>query len=280
MGSAKRRTKKYVRPPMQWNTERIEEEGALRKEFGLKNAKEVWKAKAELRRIRGNARKLLALGDDGSDESERMLKRVERYGLIKKEEERENTLDDLLQLDVRNLLERRLQTRVMKKGLALTAKQARQLITHGFISIDGIKVTIPSYMVSLEADEKIGYYKNIDISPKVQDVVTPQVKEENKDITRPLPKEKLERIEERKKEESQRDEVKEEVKEEKPKEEVKETTKEEVKEEKPKEEVKETQKEEVKEEKPKEEVKETQKEEAEEKKDETPKVENKGESNE
>jgi small subunit ribosomal protein S4 len=186
MGNAKRRTKMYVRPPMQWNAERIKEEGDLRKEFGLKNAREVWKAKAELRRIRGNARKLLALGEQGTDATEQILKRVERYGFLKKNEERENTLDDLLQLDVRSLLERRLQTRVMKKGLALSAKQARQLITHGFIAIDGVKISVPSYLVPLNEEDKIDYYKKIDIAPKVPKVEETKV-EEKKEITRPLP---------------------------------------------------------------------------------------------
>ncbi|MCK9626798.1 MAG: 30S ribosomal protein S4 [Bacteroidales bacterium] len=185
MGNAKRRTKNYVRPPMQWNAERIKEEGDLRKEFGLKNAREVWKAKMELRRIRGNARKLLALGDKGTEQTEKILKRVERYGFLKKNEERENTLDDLLQLDIRSLLERRLQTRVMKKGLALSAKQARQLITHGFIAIDGIKISVPSYLVPLNEEDKIGYYKKIDIAPKVLKVE--ETKEEKKEIARPLP---------------------------------------------------------------------------------------------
>lgn len=173
MGDAKKRSKKFVRPPMQWNAERIKEEGDLRKEFGLKNAREVWKAKAELRRIRGNARKLLAAGDKGTNETEQILKRVERYGFLKKEEGKENTLDDLLQLDVRSILERRLQTRVMKKGLAVSAKQARQLITHGFIAIDGVKISVPSYLVPLNEDDRIDYYKKIEVTPKIQKVETP-----------------------------------------------------------------------------------------------------------
>lgn len=235
MGSAKRRTKKYVRPPMQWNTERIQEEGDLRKEFGLKNAKEVWKAKAELRRIRGNARKLLALGDKSSNETEAILKRIERYGILKRNEERENTLDDILQLDVRSLLERRLQTRVMKKGLALTAKQARQLITHGFIAIDGVKISVPSYLVRLDEEDKIDYYKRIDIAPKAPVEVKEEVKEEKKEITRPIPpkEEKTEQPKEEKVEvkETPKEEVKETPKVEEPKEEAKiETPKEEVKE--------------------------------------------------
>ena len=179
MGDSKSSNKKYVRPPMQWNAARIKEEGDLRKEFGLKNAREVWKAKAELRRIRSNARHLLALGEKGVEKTKQILLRVERLGFLKKKEDKENTLDDLLQLDVRSILERRLQTRVMKKGLAISAKQARQLITHGFIAIDGIKISVPSYLVPLSEDDKIDYYKRIDIAPKVPvETKKEQVKQE------------------------------------------------------------------------------------------------------
>jgi len=62
------------------------------------------------------------------------------------------TLDDLLILTPEAFLERRLQTVVFKKGLAKTIKQARQLITHGFIAINGRRVTAPSYMVNLEEE--------------------------------------------------------------------------------------------------------------------------------
>jgi small subunit ribosomal protein S4 len=57
-------------------------------------------------------------------------------------------------------LERRLQTLVYRLGLAKTIKQARQLITHGHIAIDGRRVTAPSYIVEKEEESKIGYYPN------------------------------------------------------------------------------------------------------------------------
>ena len=128
--------------------------------------KEVWLAKAELRKIRGNARKLLALGESGKDEAKLILERVKKYGILKPAEDRENTLDDLLALDVRDILERRLQTRVYKKGLARSIKQARQLIVHGFIAVNGRKVTVPSYMVPLSEDDSIEYYREIRVEPR------------------------------------------------------------------------------------------------------------------
>ena len=65
------------------------------------------------------------------------------------------TLDDILSLTVENIFDRRLQTMLLKKGLANTAKHARQLIVHGHVSIDGRKIVYPSYLVLREEEEKI-----------------------------------------------------------------------------------------------------------------------------
>lgn len=167
MGDPKKSRKKYARPTMQWNAKRIEEESALIEEYGLVNAREVWKARAKLRQIRSNARKLLAVGDAGKGTAKQILERAKRYGILKPKEDRESTLDDLLALDVRDVLERRLQTRVYKKGLARTIKQARQLIVHGYISVNGKRVTVPGYIVPLSEENGLGYYKSINIAPKL-----------------------------------------------------------------------------------------------------------------
>lgn len=45
------------------------------------------------------------------------------------------------------LLERRLDNVVYRLGLASNRRQARQLITHGHLTVNGTRVTIPSYLV-------------------------------------------------------------------------------------------------------------------------------------
>lgn len=47
------------------------------------------------------------------------------------------------------LLERRLDNIVYRLGLATTRQQARQLVNHGHILVDGKRVDIPSYSVSI-----------------------------------------------------------------------------------------------------------------------------------
>ena len=66
-----------------------------------------------------------------------------------------STLDDVLNLQVTDLLSRRLQTIVQKKLYFKTPYQARQAIVHGHVMIGDSVVTIPSYIVKTEEETKI-----------------------------------------------------------------------------------------------------------------------------
>ena len=161
MGDPRRLRKKYDAPAHPWQKDRVLEEKKIMSEYGLKNKTEIWKAQTTIRVIRMRARHLL--GYRGTDKNKRvneLLGRLFRLGVLPEKA----TLDDVLSLTINDILERRLQTIVFKKGLAKSLKQARQFITHGLISIDGRKVTVPSYFVSKEDESKIGYYKG---TPKV-----------------------------------------------------------------------------------------------------------------
>ena len=72
----------------------------------------------------------------------------------------------MLSLSIENILERRLQTYVMKLGYAKTIMQARQLVTHGHISVNGQVIDSPSYIVKKAEEDKIDYSSN---SPFHQD---------------------------------------------------------------------------------------------------------------
>jgi len=120
--------------------------------YGLKNAKEFWKVKSEVSRIRGLARKLLA--NPNEKESKDLMSSIIRKGLITSEAK----LEDVLKLTVENLLDRRLQTLAYKKGLVITIKQARQDIVHGHIAIGGKRITAPGHIMTLEEAEKLEFY--------------------------------------------------------------------------------------------------------------------------
>jgi len=163
MGDPRKLKRKYESPRKAWDKARIEEENKLLEEFGLKNMRELRVMQMELKRIRREARRLLSMGEEGRKRGEPLLKKVVRLGIAKPE----TTLEDLLSLTIRDILERRLQTRVFKKGLARSIKQSRQLIAHGHIAIDNRKVSAPSYLVPVDEEDKIGYYKSINIVPVV-----------------------------------------------------------------------------------------------------------------
>ena len=144
----KRWRKKYESPLKPWDKERIEYEKQLMKTYGLRRKKEIWKAEAIARKYRRLARALIAKRDKKLERI--MLTKLEKMGFMKAE-----SIDDVLKLEVEHILERRLQTIVWRKGLANTPKQARQLIVHGHIAINGRKVTWPSYLVPVDEEDKI-----------------------------------------------------------------------------------------------------------------------------
>ncbi len=158
MGAPKRNRSKFEKPKDRWNLERIKSDRSLINEYGLKNMKELWTAQTEVSRIRRNVRELLS-GSGSEDVKERIIGRLARLGIAT----RDTTLDNLLDLKENDLLNRRLQTIVFRRGMARTIKQARQLTVHGFIAIDGNRVNRPGYLVDAVVEGRISYYKPIDV---------------------------------------------------------------------------------------------------------------------
>lgn len=64
------------------------------------------------------------------------------------------------------LLEQRLDNVVYRLGLATTRRQARQLVNHGHITVDGKRVDIPSYHV--EVGQVIGVRENLKTSQQLK----------------------------------------------------------------------------------------------------------------
>ena len=49
MGHPKKPKKQYSKPGHPWEAERIKEEASLRREYGMTNKKEIWRATSKLR---------------------------------------------------------------------------------------------------------------------------------------------------------------------------------------------------------------------------------------
>jgi len=150
----KKHRKRYERPKKPWSKERLDSEFDISKEYGLRRKAELWKVEARLREFRRRAREIVASQD--KVEEKKLIEKVVGLGLVGKTAH----LDDVLALTVQDLLDRRLQTIVHRKGIGSTQKQARQFITHGHIAIDGRRITWPSAFVTLEQEEQIGIYGN------------------------------------------------------------------------------------------------------------------------
>lgn len=156
-------TKFYETPNHPFQGERIASEHSLVGRYGLKNKEELWRAQSELRSFRREARQLLGREQQGEEEDAEeaeeggeFLSRLQRIGILGNEE----GLDDVLSLEVTDLLERRLQTVAYRKGLGNTPKQARQFITHGHVTIDGRRVTVPSYKVAGTEENSVDFDEN------------------------------------------------------------------------------------------------------------------------
>jgi len=154
MGDPKQVKKKFEAPPHPWQKSRIEVEKEIKKEFGLKNKAELWKISSKAKGFANQAKKLTVLDTPQSKkEKEQLLTRLYRLGLLPKGAD----IGDVLSISIQDMLERRLQTIVYKKGLARSTGQARQFITHRHISVNGKIVTSPSYFVEAAEESSISF---------------------------------------------------------------------------------------------------------------------------
>jgi small subunit ribosomal protein S4 len=154
MGDPRKQKKKYVAPKKPFDSDRFEQELQLIGSYGLRNKKELWKHKTDLSNYRRQARQLLALPVTEREKEEReLVDKLTRLGIITTEP----TLDHVLDLTMENVLERRLQTVVFRKGLASSMHHARQLVTHGHIALDGARVNTPRRMIAVMEESRINY---------------------------------------------------------------------------------------------------------------------------
>ncbi len=161
MGDPKKQKKKYETPQHPWKRERIEKEKVLLKDYGLKNKGEVWRAESHLRRLTSQAKKLISSKtEQAKKEEKQLLTKLFKYNLVSKGAK----IEDVLSLAISNILDRRLQTIVLKKGLAKTSKQARQFIIHHHISINDKLVTVPSYFVRTDEEDKISFHSTSNLA--------------------------------------------------------------------------------------------------------------------
>ena len=163
MGDPKFSRSKTQTPTHPWRQARIDEEHALKEKYGLKKTggmKEIWKERTSLRRYRNQAMKLIGRVDTSeghfAKEKNQLITSLTRKGLLPEGA----TVGDVLQIDIDQMLSRRLQSVVYRRGLAPTMRSSRQLIMHGHISIGEQKMTVPGYHILKEEEELLQYNSN------------------------------------------------------------------------------------------------------------------------
>ena len=152
MGDIKNFRRVWKKPKRPLNFDLKMDELKILGTFGLKTKRELWKARTELSRVRNQARTLLALRQDVREQKEPILMNsLSKVGYVQSDA----TLDDVLNLEINDLLARRLQTIVQKKFYFKTPYQARQAVSHGHVLIGDQIVNIPSYIVKVDEEDKV-----------------------------------------------------------------------------------------------------------------------------
>tara|TARA_Y100000310_G_scaffold323753_1_gene384600 strand:+ start:590 stop:1252 length:663 start_codon:yes stop_codon:yes gene_type:complete len=217
MGKPRKFRKTYSGPDHPWQKERIEEEIELSKEFGFKNKQEIYKMVSKLSTIKRQAKLLSASRSEQAKlETKQLFSRLQRLGLLGEEA----SYDAVLELTLKDVVGRRLQSVLVQKGLARTTNQARQFIVHQHVKVGEKIITSPSYLVSVAEEPKITFTTRSALS---DDNHPERFKQEAEKVKEELEKTKKteDRIKE-KKEEKPKVEVRKEKKTEEKKEEPKE----------------------------------------------------------
>ncbi len=176
-----RKHKRYSRPKRPFEKERILEEAEIKEKYGLKNKREIWKVDSKLKRIRERAKNLIPKSEE---EKKKLIEQLKKLGL------NVNSIEDILMLTREDLLERRLQTILVRKGLAPTMKAARQMIVHKKIIVGGKAVDSPSYIVPKKFENDITIKKKTKKEEKPEEAKEPEqednsqeTKEETKEVS-------------------------------------------------------------------------------------------------
>ena len=98
----------------------------------------------------GNSKRRVAFSEYGTQLREKQkVKRM--YGVLEKQfreyYEKANKMQGVTGENMLSLIERRLDNVVYRMGIGASRKQARQIVNHGLITVNGRRVNIASYQV-------------------------------------------------------------------------------------------------------------------------------------
>ena len=133
-----RKHKKFSRPKKLYDIDRIKEENKLVEMFGLKNKREIWKAEAKVGYYRSRAKALITAPHA---QQKNLFDKLTDMGLSV------SSIAEVLALTKEDIMKRRFSSMMVTKKIATTPKEARQMIVHKRVLINGKVVISPSYIV-------------------------------------------------------------------------------------------------------------------------------------
>lgn len=153
MGVIAKHRRQYVSHKKRWDKQTILEEAVLTADYALRNKKEIRKAEFLLTKFKGIAKELNVSEElQNSAQAKNFIANLRAMGYLKATAA---TLDEVLDIKLRDILERRLSNVLYRHKLAKTPAQARQFIVHRHVEIGGTVVTSPGHLVSLEEEATI-----------------------------------------------------------------------------------------------------------------------------
>jgi len=155
MGVVAKPRKKYMSHKKRWVKKTIDDEKKLVTDYALKKKKEIRRVEFQLSKYKRLAKELNKMsGEEKDKEAEQLLNRLKSEGILSEDA---TTLDEVLDISVRDVLERRLSNIVYKHQLAKTPNQARQFVVHGHVKVGDSVITAPSYQVSLDEEKRVDF---------------------------------------------------------------------------------------------------------------------------
>lgn len=162
MGLPIKHRKKFVSHKKRWDKTVIVEEKELVKEYALKNKKEIRKVELLLSKYKRIAKSLNRNQElKQSLRAKNFIEKLKKQGFLSLEAV---SLDEVLDIQIRNILDRRLSNILYKNKLARTPAQARQFVVHSHVLVNGKCVNSPSYLTSLDEEELIDFSQNSNLA--------------------------------------------------------------------------------------------------------------------
>jgi len=158
MGLPIRHKTKLVSHKKKWDKNTIVEEAVFVTDYALKNKKEIRKVELQISQLKKIAKSLnLNAETKASEAAMKFVAKLKSRGFLS---QTAVSLDEVLDITLRDVFERRLSNIVYKKGFARTPGQARQFVVHGHVTVGGLVITAPSHLVSVKEELAVTFVEN------------------------------------------------------------------------------------------------------------------------